>query len=81
MTRLGFNEANLLERITVNLQGRHENGQPVWTAFVADVDYDAKGQRTDTFFAFLSAHFGSRKRSSASLSGNARRGKASTWPA
>lgn len=36
-----FNEANLLERIEANLQGA-----ATVTAFVNDIDYDAKGQRT-----------------------------------
>jgi RHS repeat-associated protein len=40
-----YNEANLLERVDVNLQGVQQNGQPVWTPFVTDIDYDAKGQR------------------------------------
>ncbi len=40
-----FNEASLLERIEVNLRGEQQNGQPVWTLFVSDIDYDAKGQR------------------------------------
>ena len=44
--RPGYNEANLLERLDANLRGAQQNGQPVWTPFVADIDYDAKGQRT-----------------------------------
>jgi RHS repeat-associated protein len=40
-----FNEASLLERVEVNLRGEQQNGQPVWTLFVSDIDYDAKGQR------------------------------------
>ena len=36
-----FNEANLLERVDVNLRGA-----AVATPFVTDIDYDAKGQRT-----------------------------------
>lgn len=36
-----FNEANLLETVFVNLRGT-----AVATPFVADIDYDAKGQRT-----------------------------------
>lgn len=36
-----FNEANLLETVAVNLRGA-----AVATPFVADIDYDAKGQRT-----------------------------------
>ena len=41
----GYNEANLLERVDVNLRGATANGQPVWTPFVSNIDYDAKGQR------------------------------------
>ncbi|MGH8491098.1 MAG: RHS repeat domain-containing protein [Gammaproteobacteria bacterium] len=36
-----FNEANLLEKVDVNLRGA-----TVPTPFVTDIDYDAKGQRT-----------------------------------
>jgi RHS repeat-associated protein len=43
--RAAFNEAGLLERLEVNLRGEQQNGQPVWTEFVSDIDYDAKGQR------------------------------------
>jgi RHS repeat-associated protein len=44
--RPGFNEANLLERVDVNLRGAlDKDGERVWTRFVADIDYDAKGQR------------------------------------
>ena len=43
--RPGYNEANLLERMEVNLRGATANGQPVWTPFVSNIDYDAKGQR------------------------------------
>ena len=42
----GYNEANLLEAIEVNLRGEKENGERKWTPFVKDIDYDAKGQRT-----------------------------------
>jgi RHS repeat-associated protein len=40
-----FNEANLLEKVDVNLRGEQEDGQPKWTPFVTNIDYDAKGQR------------------------------------
>jgi len=43
--RPGYNEANLLERIDVNLRGAATNGHAVWTPFVTNIDYDAKGQR------------------------------------
>jgi RHS repeat-associated protein len=41
-----YNEANRLERLEVNLRGDLVNGEPVWTTFVSDIDYDARGQRT-----------------------------------
>jgi YD repeat-containing protein len=44
--RLTFNAANLLERVDVNLRGVQRNGQPVWTPFIRNINYDAKGQRT-----------------------------------
>jgi len=40
-----FNEANLLERVDVNLRGATANDQPVWTSFVTNLNYNAKGQR------------------------------------
>jgi RHS repeat-associated protein len=39
--RPGYNEANLLERMEASL-----HGAPSATIFVADIEYDAKGQRT-----------------------------------
>ena len=41
-----FSVAGLLEKGDVNLRGALANGQPVWTAFVTRIAYDAKGQRT-----------------------------------
>src|SRR5262249_22534572 len=43
--RPAFNEANLLEKVDVNLRGTSAGGQPVWTCFVTNIDHDAKGQR------------------------------------
>ena len=43
--RPGYNEAGLLERVDANLRGAMSGGQPVWTPFVANIDYDAKAQR------------------------------------
>ncbi|MCG3156422.1 MAG: hypothetical protein DKINENOH_03046 [bacterium] len=43
--RPGYNEANLLEKVDANLRGEQENGQPKWTSFVTNIDYNAKGQR------------------------------------
>jgi hypothetical protein len=40
-----FNEANLLDKVEVNLRGRQQNGQPVWVPFVTNINYNAKGQR------------------------------------
>ena len=58
--RPGYNEANLLERVDANLRGATANDQPVWTPFVTNIDYDAKGQRqridygngTSTFYEY-----------------------------
>jgi len=44
--RHAFNEANLLERVEANLRGAQQDGELVWTPFVTDIDYNAKGQRT-----------------------------------
>src|SRR5206468_2604786 len=41
-----YNRAGLLETVVANLRGARENGQPIGTPFVTDVDYDAKGRRT-----------------------------------
>jgi RHS repeat-associated protein len=41
-----YNEASLLETVDVALAGETRNGQQVWTPFVTDLDYNAKGQRT-----------------------------------
>ncbi len=43
--RPSYNEANLLDRVDANLRGANENGQPVWTPFITNINYDAKGQR------------------------------------
>jgi RHS repeat-associated protein len=44
--RPAYNEAKLLERMDANLGGQQARGQLVWTPFVTNIDYDAKGQRT-----------------------------------
>ena len=41
-----FNRTGLLETVAVDLQGTQQNGQPVWTPFVSNIEYDAKGQRS-----------------------------------
>ncbi|MEA2163478.1 MAG: hypothetical protein QOK37_1605 [Thermoanaerobaculia bacterium] len=45
VVRPRYNEANLLERLDANLRGVVINGQLVWTPFVKNIDYDAKGRR------------------------------------
>jgi RHS repeat-associated protein len=45
VVRPSYNEANLLERLDVNLRNATASGVPVWTPFVLQVDYDAKGRR------------------------------------
>jgi len=45
--QINYNEANFLESLNVNLRGvKDSNQQPVWTPFITNIDYDAKGQRT-----------------------------------
>jgi len=44
--RSRYNEANLLERVDANLRAARVDDQPVWTPFINDIDYNAKGQRT-----------------------------------
>ena len=41
-----YNKANLLDKVEVNLRGAKANDEPVWTPFVTNIDYNAKGQRT-----------------------------------
>jgi RHS repeat-associated protein len=45
VVRPAFNEAGLLERVDANLCGETSDGEPVWTPFVAGIDYTARGQR------------------------------------
>lgn len=40
-----YNEANLLNAVDANLQGKQENNEPIWTAFVKNIDYNEKSQR------------------------------------
>jgi RHS repeat-associated protein len=44
--RYGYNEAGLLDRVDVNVQSESGPDGRVWTAFVTNIDYDAKAQRT-----------------------------------
>lgn len=41
-----YNEANLLDKLDVNLRGEKDSNGLVWTHFVTNIDYNAKGQRT-----------------------------------
>ncbi|SDW57152.1 RHS repeat-associated core domain-containing protein [Marininema mesophilum] len=41
-----YNEANLLHAVEVCLRGAKENDSPIWTTFVDEIEYNAKGQRT-----------------------------------
>ena len=41
-----YNKANMLEKVDVNLRSEQQNGKKVWTPFVINIDYDAKGRRT-----------------------------------
>lgn len=43
--RAGFNEAGFLEAVALNMNGDTQDGVPVWTQFVQNINYDAKGQR------------------------------------
>lgn len=45
ITRHTYNEANLLQGVDVALRGATSGGNPDWTPFVTNIDYDAKGQR------------------------------------
>jgi RHS repeat-associated protein len=40
-----YNEANMLEKLYVNLRSEKQNGETVWTPFVVNIDYDSKGRR------------------------------------
>jgi hypothetical protein len=43
--RLTYNEANLLDRVYVNLRGATANGHLQWTPFITNIAYNPKGQR------------------------------------
>jgi len=40
-----YNQGGLLETLDANVRGAVADGAPIWTTFIADVDYDAKGRR------------------------------------
>jgi len=45
--RYHYNEARLLDKLDANLRSEKDNNQQLlWTSFITNVDYDAKGQRT-----------------------------------
>ena len=46
VVRPAYNDAGLLERLDANLRGEVSDGATVWTTFVEDIDYDAKGRRS-----------------------------------
>jgi YD repeat-containing protein len=41
-----YNEANLLHKIDAALRGAQRDGRPLWTPFVLNIAYNARGQRT-----------------------------------
>jgi RHS repeat-associated protein len=46
VVRLRYNDAGLLDAVDANLRGVQQNDERVWTPFVKNIDYNAKGQRT-----------------------------------
>jgi RHS repeat-associated protein len=46
VTRLIYSKASLLDQVHVNIHGKQVNGEPSFTSFVENIDYNAKGQRT-----------------------------------
>ena len=46
IVRPGFNEAGLLQRLDVKLPAQADDGDASWNAFVTDIAYNARGQRT-----------------------------------
>jgi RHS repeat-associated protein len=46
-----YNEAKLIDKVEVSLRGETANNELVWTPFVTNVDYDAKGLRTLIHYA------------------------------
>jgi len=40
-----YNEANLLNAVDANLQGKQKDDEPIWTHFVRNIDYNEKSQR------------------------------------
>ena len=48
--RFSYNLAGLLEQVDANVREETAAGALVWTPFVTDIDYDAKGQRTGVVY-------------------------------
>ena len=46
-----YNEANLLDKIDVALRGARRDERPLWTPFVRNIEYNARGQRTRIDYA------------------------------
>jgi RHS repeat-associated protein len=44
--RPAYNAASQLDGIDVNVRGKQQGGQPVWSAYVTGIEYDAKAQRS-----------------------------------
>jgi YD repeat-containing protein len=45
ITHYDYNQARLVQAVKANIGGAQLNGQPNWTQFVFDVDYNSRGQR------------------------------------
>jgi len=45
ITHYDYNQARLVQAIKANIGGSQLNGQPNWTQFVSNVDYNARSQR------------------------------------
>jgi RHS repeat-associated protein len=44
--RPNYNDAGLIDQVSVNIRAvMQADGQPVWTPFVTDINYDSRGQR------------------------------------
>ncbi|KAH8588417.1 SpvB domain-containing protein, partial [Bisporella sp. PMI_857] len=46
VTRLLYSEANLPDQVHVNLRGEQSAGELIFTPYIANINYDEKGQRT-----------------------------------
>ena len=50
VVRLRYNEAGLIEAVDARIRGATAAGQPLWTPFILDLDYNARGQRVGVAF-------------------------------